>query len=181
MPLCAASRLSDTEQSYCRVLPWLGRPCCLPGPFDTPALTGPACAGPAALVGSNLPVFGLQWRIDASHWPFQLGYFASSMRAHQPVGNDSAARRTAPIKFLRGMACSLLIALVHHEPLTSCESTPPSRVYEEAAGPRGMSLPEPEAGPCRSCVSPRLQEAPPIELDVGIHDDRRSTSNFARH
>src|SRR5262249_14839955 len=65
----------------------------------------------------------------ASHWPFQLGYFASSHARATPVGNDSAARRTAPIKFLQCMACSLLIALVNHEPLMSHESRPPFRVY----------------------------------------------------
>src|SRR5258707_12746100 len=94
-------------------------------------VNGACCAGPAALVGSNFtgdwpPNGGLM----ASHWPFQFGYFASSHARASAVGNDSAARRTTPIKFLQGIGMFLVDRIrVHHEPLTSCESTPPSRVY----------------------------------------------------
>src|SRR5258708_5155813 len=52
------------------------------------------CAGPHALVGSNLIAWPRRRGLMASHWPFQLGYFASSAAPAPPIVSTSAAANT---------------------------------------------------------------------------------------
>src|SRR5712671_662319 len=62
-------------------------------------VSGACCAGPHALVGSNLIAWPPRRGLMTSHWPFQLGYFASSAaRAPPIVSISAAANANAPVK-----------------------------------------------------------------------------------
>src|SRR5712671_2951254 len=60
-------------------------------------VSGACCAGPHALVGSNLIAWPPRRGLMTSHWPFQLGYFASSAARAPPIGSISVtANANAP-------------------------------------------------------------------------------------
>src|SRR6266851_5983006 len=53
--------------------------------FRYSGVSGACCAGPQALVGSNLIAWPPKRGLMASHSPFQLGYFASSAACAPPI------------------------------------------------------------------------------------------------
>src|SRR5260370_2574802 len=62
-------------------------------------VSGACCAGPHALVGSNLIAWPPRRGLIGSHWPFQLGYFASSAARAPPIDSISAtANAHAPVE-----------------------------------------------------------------------------------
>src|SRR5262249_32283268 len=62
-------------------------------------VSGACCAGPHALVGSNLIAWPPKRGLMGSHWPFQLGYFASSAARAPPIDSISAtANANAPVE-----------------------------------------------------------------------------------
>src|ERR1700674_5510629 len=62
-------------------------------------VSGACCAGPKALVGSNFTRWPPRRGLIASHWPFQLGYFASLAACTPPiVTNSAAASANAPVE-----------------------------------------------------------------------------------
>src|SRR6266700_5445736 len=62
-------------------------------------VSGACCAGPQALVGSNLITWPPRRGLMVSHWPLQLGYFASSAACAPPiVAVSAAANANAPVK-----------------------------------------------------------------------------------
>jgi hypothetical protein len=70
-----------------------GRPRFPRGSSDTPA-SAACCAGPKALFGSNLTLWPPRRGLMVSHWPFQLGYFASLAACAPPTITISAAAAT---------------------------------------------------------------------------------------
>src|SRR5260370_33259653 len=62
-------------------------------------VSGACCAGPHALVGSNLIAWPPRRGLIGSHWPFQFGYFASSAARAPPIDSISAmANANAPVE-----------------------------------------------------------------------------------
>src|SRR6202049_5139768 len=59
--------------------------------FRYSGVSGACCAGPHGLVGSNLIAWPPRRGLTVSHWPFQLGYFASSAARATPIVSASAA------------------------------------------------------------------------------------------
>src|SRR5712671_7908105 len=64
-------------------------------------VSGACCAGPHALVGSNLIAWPPRRGLMTSHWPFQLGYFASSAARAPPIVSISAAANANALAELR--------------------------------------------------------------------------------
>src|SRR5260221_14070073 len=100
-------------------------------------VSGACCAGPHALVGSNFIAWPPRRGLMASHWPFQLGYFASSAaRAPPIVSMSAAANANAPVELRYNMS---ILPWVVGSPAriatdaTSCsgdQDTPPVRHME---------------------------------------------------
>src|SRR6202521_3139440 len=81
-------------------------------------VSGACCAGPNALVGSNFTPCPPRRGLIASHWPFQLGYFASLAARAPPIVIISAAASTnVPVElrynmiFLPAFSDSFLMAM----------------------------------------------------------------------
>src|SRR6266852_4760600 len=67
--------------------------------FRYSGVSGACCAGPHALVGSNLIAWPPRRGLMGSHWPLQLGYFASSAACARPmVTNTATANANARAK-----------------------------------------------------------------------------------
>src|SRR5260370_1434933 len=67
--------------------------------FWSSDVSGACCAGPHALVGSNLIAWPPRRGLIGSHWPFQFGYFASSAARAPPIDSISAmANANAPVE-----------------------------------------------------------------------------------
>src|SRR5437660_5337448 len=86
--------------------------------FRYSGVSGACCAGPHALVGSNLIAWPPRRGLIGSHWPFQLGYFASSAARAPPIDSISAtANANAPaelrydIKYILPCVVACLIAI----------------------------------------------------------------------
>src|SRR6516165_11341523 len=75
-------------------------------------VSGACCAGPHALVGSNLIAWPPRRGLMGSHWPFQLGYLASSAACAAPmVTTSAAANANAPVELrydISILPCGLL-------------------------------------------------------------------------
>src|ERR1700724_2294002 len=72
-------------------------------------VSGACCAGPHGLVGSNLIAWPPRRGLTVSHWPFQLGYFASSAARATPIVAVTAASANAPKNTALEVRCNMVI------------------------------------------------------------------------
>src|SRR5215475_3472993 len=102
-------RQLGVELTPCPPLRWLAMPACMMAAYSS--VSGACCPGPDGLVGSHPPPPG-----NRVHWPFQLGYLASSKAcAAASVRASAAASAIDPIERLPSMTvlphCALLLRL----------------------------------------------------------------------
>src|ERR1700722_11189347 len=109
-------------------------------------VSGACWARPHALVGSNLMAWPPRRGLMTSHWPFQLGYFASSAALAPAVIISAAASATttafAPVELrsnMKSLLAFLRIALVGRDKRPTAATA--SRIHRRhGAGNGGLGF-----------------------------------------